>query len=118
MSQHISTFPKSSRLRKRADFLKLLAASDKVSVKGFLFVWNKNDQPGPRLGITASKKVGCAVTRNRIKRFSREVYRQYRLMLPQVDINIIARRESAMMDFCSAQRELDKAFRHIGNSNV
>ncbi len=70
----------------------------------------------PRLGVTASKKVGCAVTRNRIKRYVREVFRNNRPLLPAVDMNVIARRESATMDFRSVLRELEKAFRHIGTS--
>jgi ribonuclease P protein component len=110
------TFPKSVRLRKRADFLKLFGVPDKFVIKGFLVVWNANELAYPRLGITVSKKVGCAVIRNRVKRFVREVYRHHRSLLPPVDINIIARREAALMDFSSAQRELEKALRHIGAS--
>jgi ribonuclease P protein component len=112
----VSTFPKSVRLRKRADFVALLNAANKLTVKGFLIVWQNNYQDVPRLGITASKKIGCAVIRNRIKRFSREIFRHHRLLLPAVDINVIARRESATMDFFSVQRELEKAFRRIGTS--
>lgn len=85
-------------------------------VKGFLVVWNANDLTDPRLGITVSKKVGCAVIRNRVKRFVREVYRQHRSLLPAVDINVIARREAVLLEFSSAQRELEKAFRRIGAS--
>ncbi|NVN89229.1 MAG: ribonuclease P protein component [Desulfuromonadales bacterium] len=112
----VSTFPKSVRLRKRADFVALQNATCKQTVKGFLIVWQSNDRDAPRLGITASKKIGCAVIRNRIKRFTREVFRHRRSLLPQVDINVIARRESASMDFCSVQRELEKAFSRIGAS--
>jgi len=103
-------------LRKRADFLKLFGVPDKIVVKGFLIVWNANDLADPRLGITVSKKVGCAVIRNSVKRFVREVYRHHRTQLPPVDINVIARREAALMDFSNTQRELEKAFRHIGAS--
>jgi len=111
-----STFPKSVRLRKRADFVSLFNATNKLSVKGFLIVWQSNDREVPRLGITASKKIGCAVIRNRIKRFTREIFRYHRILLPPVDINVIARRESATMDFRSVQCELEKAFRRIGTS--
>ena len=112
----VSTFPKSVRLRKRADFVALLKATNKITVKGFLIVWESNNCGTPRFGITASKKNGCAVIRNRIKRFCREVFRSHRMSLPPVDINVIARRESATMDFRSVQRELEKAFVRIGAS--
>jgi len=109
-------FPKSQRLRKRAEFLRLATGSSTYAVKGFLLVWQNNDLIQPRLGITASKKVGCAVLRNRVKRYAREFFRNNKLLLPAVDINIIARRESAIMDFPSVMRELENAFRYIGIS--
>jgi ribonuclease P protein component len=70
----------------------------------------------PRIGITVSRKVGCAVTRNKVKRYIREIFRHNRHTLPAVDMNVIARRESATMDFPSVLRELEKALRHIGIS--
>ena len=112
----VSTFPKSVRLRKRADFVKLSEASFKFTVKGFLLVWQDNDLGTVRMGATVSKKVGSAVTRNKIKRYIREVFRRHRLLIPAVDINVIARRDSALMDFQSLELELEKAFRHIGAS--
>jgi ribonuclease P protein component len=110
----IGTFPKSVRLRKRADFVKLSVSQKKVSVKGFLIVWQSNDYADPRLGVTVSKKVGSAVTRNRVKRLIREVFRLHRLNIPAVDINIIARKDSVLMDYSSVEIELKKAFSNIG----
>jgi len=112
----VSTFPKSVRLRKRADFVRLSGSIDKFVAKGFLVVWQVNDLLQPRLGVTVSKKVGCAVIRSRVKRYIREVFRHNRLLLPPIDMNVIARRESATMDFRSVLRELEKAFRQIGTS--
>lgn len=110
----VSTFPKSCRLRKRADFLKLQHVKTTITVKGFLVVWQPNHYGISRLGITASKKVGSAVIRNKIKRRVREVFRHHRLLIPAIDLNVIARRDSALMDFQSVELELEKAFRHIG----
>ncbi|WP_191966029.1 ribonuclease P protein component [Oryzomonas japonica] len=98
------------------EFLRLLNSPHKFATKGFLVVWQENDGSQARLGVTVSKKVGCAVVRNRIKRYTRETFRQMRLFLPCVDLNVVARRESAMMDFGAVRRELEKAFRHIGIS--
>lgn len=110
----IGTFPKSVRLRKRADFVKLLNSQHKYAVRGFLIVWQFNDLTCPRLGVTVSKKVGCSVTRNRVKRLIREAFRRHRLNIPAVDLNVIARRDSVLMDFQSVEMELEKAFSHIG----
>jgi ribonuclease P protein component len=112
----IGVFPKSVRLRKRFEFLRLLNSPHKFATRGFLVVWLENGGSQARLGATVSKKVGCAVIRNRIKRYIRESFRQMRLLLPGVDINVVARRDSATMDFRAVQRELEKAFRHIGTS--
>ena len=111
-----SKFPKEARLRKRTEFLQLSNAQHKTTVKGFLVVWRENTLSMARLGITASKKIGCAVVRNRVKRFLREIFRHNRMLLDAVDMNIIARRESAQMDYFEVQRELNKAFRLIGAS--
>jgi ribonuclease P protein component len=111
-----AVFPKTARLRKRSEFLRLSNAQHKTSVKGFLVVWSENSGMSARMGITASKKIGCAVVRNRVKRYLREVFRHDRMLLPPVDVNIIARRESALMDCSDVRREITKAFRLIGTS--
>ena len=111
-----ATFPKTARLRKRAEFLQLASAQHKTTVRGFLVVWRENDLQAARLGITASKKIGCAVVRNRVKRYLREFFRHNRFGMAAVDINVIARREAAYMTYPDMVRELTKAFRFIGIS--
>jgi ribonuclease P protein component len=109
-------FPSFARLRKRSEFLKLKDSVQKFASRGILVVWQDNNLAYARLGVTVSKKVGCAVTRNRVKRFVRETFRKNRLQIPAVDLNVIARSESANMDFDRMQQELLKAFSSIGIS--
>ena len=56
----------------------------------------------PRLGITATRKIGNAVVRNRLRRRCREVYRRYRRRseLPALDIvvNFKPRAAAATLD--------------------
>ena len=111
-----ATFPKTARLRKRAEFLRLSSAPYKTAVRGFLVVFGENELQTARLGITASKKIGCAVVRNRVKRYLREFFRYNRSGMAAVDVNIIARRESAQMTYPDIVRELNKAFQFIGAS--
>jgi ribonuclease P protein component len=110
------TYPPTARLRKRAEFLRLKDAARKFASRGILVVWQANGLAHARLGVTVSKKVGCAVTRNRVKRFVREIFRNNRSLLPAVDVNVIARSEAAIMDFHGLEQELLKAFRYIGAS--
>lgn len=110
----VSTFPKTARLRKRSEFVRLSFAQQKAAVRGFLIVWNNNELQVARFGITASKKVGCAVVRNKIKRYLREYFRQNRFEIVAVDINVIARSESAKMTYSDVVREMNTAFRQIG----
>lgn len=52
-----------------------------------------NGRPFNRLGITAGKKIGNAVCRNRAKRLIRLAYRLYEVQLPiGMDIVIVARK--------------------------
>jgi ribonuclease P protein component len=111
-----NSFPKSVRLRKRAEFLRLTGSAQKFAARGLLVVWQSGSLDHARLGITVSKKIGSAVIRNRFKRYMREIFRNLHIMLPPVDVNIIARRESVSMDFNSLQQELENAFRYIGPS--
>jgi ribonuclease P protein component len=112
-----NSYPPGFRLRKRSEFLRLSGAAQKCVCRGILVVWQVNGLENARLGVTVSRKVGCAVVRNRIKRYIRETFRTNRSCLPAVDLNVIARSEAATMDFNSLQRQLLKAFRHIGESS-
>jgi ribonuclease P protein component len=54
---------------KRRDFLLATAKGRRSAVPGLVLqMVNRGDNAPPRLGITASRKIGNAVTRNRAKR--------------------------------------------------
>jgi ribonuclease P protein component len=65
---------------------------------------------GPRLGVTATKALGGAVVRNRIKRRLREAFRMHRSGLaPQWDIVINPRRSAVDASFKEIEQALMKA---------
>lgn len=108
-----ATFSKSYRLLKRFEFTRLSASSNILSRPAFLIVWQDFGLSVPRIGITASRKVGSAVIRNRIKRQVREFFRNNHGILPAVDLNLIIRRKAAEMDTDKLHEELAQAFRRI-----
>lgn len=78
-------------------------------------MWAKNQLVEPRIGITASKKTGNAVTRNRIKRLVREFFRHNKLMVAGMDLNVIVRNQAATTSVTEAINELQNAFITIGH---
>ena len=88
-------FPKAARLRSRADFSRVKTSSERVVTRHFVFLLSRQSPPLtlPRLGVTASRKVGTAVVRNRAKRLVREAFRATAATLwaPGVDLVVVVR---------------------------
>lgn len=105
-------FPSSMRIRKRADYLQLSHEGKKVHQTHFLLIYSHRVDGSLRFGITVSRKVGNAVTRNRLKRLIREVCRHL-VSIPSADYSIIARKGSGMLSLDEVRLELKKAFRQV-----
>lgn len=108
-------FPKTARLRKRAEFLKLSRGSAKLQSASFVVLTRSNNHSESRLGVTVSSKVGNAVVRNRVKRRVREYFRRHRTELPKcADILIIARPSAADATSERIADELQRALTGVG----
>ena len=85
-------FPPQYRIRRGADFRRAYqrrssAADDRIVVFAYA-----NGLPHPRLGVSASRRIGGAVVRNRWKRLLREAFRLTRAQLPRgIDLVVIPR---------------------------
>ena len=113
-------FTKADRLLKRPDFLRLTAKGRRCQNNHFIAVFAPGKIERMRLGITVSRKVGNAVVRNRIKRFTREYFRLNRHKnIENRDINIIAKKKavnlSSAQAFLSLQNIYDKITRNHYN---
>lgn len=89
---HALTLPKSSRVRKRAEFVRIQTSGVKIEAGCLMARASKRASGETRLGITISSKVGNAVVRNRVRRRVREAFRLSRAQFPPgVDIIFIAK---------------------------
>ncbi len=70
--------PKEKRLAKRREFLRVYETGRKLFARYSVLFVAPNGLPHSRIGITATKKLGKANVRNRLKRWTREVYRRQR----------------------------------------
>lgn len=108
--------PRTETLRKSADYLRSYRRGRRHH-GGFALVYSHPNETGrPRLGITASRKVGKAVVRNRLKRRIREVYRRWRgrRELPPLDLVVHLKPEARKTSFDELRRELLRLFATAG----
>ncbi len=67
-----------------------------------------------RLGLSVSKKVGGAVTRNRSKRIIREAYRKYKSSLKTGNLIVVSARTAIVgKKSTDIERELGRAFEEL-----
>jgi ribonuclease P protein component len=81
LSASSEALPKEKRLAKRREFLRVYEAGRKLFSRYSVLFFAANGLPYSRIGITATKKSGKANVRNRLKRWTREVYRRQRVPL-------------------------------------
>jgi ribonuclease P protein component len=110
-------FPKPNRLAKRREFLRVYEAGRKVFSRYTVVFIATNDLPHSRLGITATKKLGKANVRNRLKRWTRETYRRRREPLDldarSLDIVINVKPNAAGTTFEDFSLDLGKILERI-----
>src|SRR5689334_778155 len=109
-ARHGQGFPKAARIRRRREFLSLGRSGEKRRMGHFVLVLRRASGV-PRLGITVSRKVGGAVTRNLLKRRIRETFRRHpgRTRLEH-DVIVIAKDGVGAVSSAAVERELAVVF--------
>jgi ribonuclease P protein component len=105
------------RLKKRSEFLAVSKTGNKWVTPAFIIQTHPRATSGPfRYGITASRKVGGAVERNRAKRRLRALLREILPLLgqPGADYVFIARQEILKRDFALMKEELRQGMGKLG----
>ena len=110
------SFTKEDRILKRNEFIQLSKFGRKLHQGSFIAIYVPGRFGRSRLGITVTKKVGGAVTRNRIKRLVREYFRLNKHLLSgEWDINIIAKKEAADLSSEKVFASLQDIFKKISS---
>ncbi len=100
-------FPRFCRLTARRQFLEVYQRGRKAQRPCFAVFGIPNDVGHCRVGLTVTRKVGCAVARNRIKRVLRDVFRRHRMELqPPMDIVINGYRSMLSLPSDQIERQL------------
>ena len=101
------------RLKKRSQFLAVRRGEKRRGRLFLLEVLDRGDGGEPRFGLTVTKKVGNAVTRNRIRRRLKEAARVHAGgdMAAGSDYVIVGRREVLDATFDEIRHELSRRLR-------
>ena len=108
------SFPRQLRLRRRSEFRAVQERGRKVHTAHFLLFALDGQAGEPRFGITASRKVGSAVVRNRLKRYLREVFRRHRAEFPRdKSLVVLVKHAAAELDAQAVAAEILRASRRL-----
>ena len=108
------TFARASRLRARKLFLEVYERGHRVHSSFFVLFGLKGTTPRSRLGITATKKFGHAVARNRIKRVVREIFRKNRgSAASPVDVVVNVKRGAREQSYDRLEADLASRLREL-----
>lgn len=104
---------KAFRIKKNREFQAVFKKGKSVANRQFvIYTLEKKEQTHFRIGLSVSKRIGNAVTRNQIKRYIRQVFHELQEQVePSKDYVIIARKPVAQMDYHSVKRSLEHVLR-------
>ena len=109
--------PKERRLAKRREFVRIYDTGQKHFSRYTVLFFAANGLTHSRIGITATKKLGKANVRNRLKRWTREVYRRQREPLGidarMLDIVVNVKTNAAAASFEDYSRDLTRALERL-----
>ena len=109
-----ASFPRELRLRRRAEFRAVQQRGRKIHTTHFLLFALDADAAATRFGITASRKVGGAVVRNRLKRYLREVFRHHKDEFPaHKSVVVLVKHAAAALDSQTVAAEILRACRRL-----
>ena len=106
-------FSKHDRVRRQGEFDLVYQGNVHAADEVLVVLARRNELSRSRLGLSVSRRVGCAVVRNRWKRLIREAFRLQRKELP-LGLDLVVRpRRGATPDFDAILASLPKLVTRI-----
>ncbi|UCD71339.1 MAG: ribonuclease P protein component [Syntrophobacterales bacterium] len=110
------SFRRENRIAGKVDFWKDRRRRKKFDTEHFILFLRKNDRDTRRLGLVVGKKVGGAVSRNRIKRLIREFFRINQGRIPESsDLIVLAKEKIEIQGYREVFEELKVILDQPGN---
>ena len=115
------------RLKKRSEFIHVTANGRKWVTDGFIVVAsaereksNPDIEHSPRVGLTATRKIGNAVVRNKAKRILRAISKEVLTSrnTPAWDYVIIARKALTKLNYEDLKKDFRWAIKQLGANIV
>ena len=111
--QHSGAFPRTLRVRREADFERVYQGNVHAADGTLVVLGCDNGMCTTRLGLSISRRVGNAVTRNRWKRLIREAFRRQRASLPRGLDLVVRPRRGAVPSWHAVQESLPPLARRV-----
>ena len=105
---------KSETIKRKEDFTNLITTGKYIKTNEYIIYYKDNDSDKPMFGIAISKKIGNAVTRNKLKRQTREIiYKLKSLFKNNKDYIIMIRKGCLDTSFNSRLKSLEDKIKEI-----
>ncbi|QQK81791.1 ribonuclease P protein component [Salicibibacter cibi] len=107
---------KAYRIKSNEEFAEIFKEGKTTANRQFvLYAVDKPGQVHFRYGVTVGRKVGNAVTRNRLKRWMREMIKEHQnAVQSDKDYIIIARKSLLSMEYHAASKSFIHVFKRAG----
>lgn len=98
---------KNQRIKDNKEFQQIFKKGKSYANRQFVVYVLPSEDPLFRIGLSVSKKIGNAVTRNRVKRYIRQTFLELKDDVKPANYIIIARIPAATLDFHQTKKSLE-----------
>ena len=103
------------RIRRKSDFSELYKRGRCDRGRYFNLIHLPNDLGHSRMAVVASRKVGNAVQRNRIRRRAKELFRRNKdLLTSPIDLLLVSKKEMRDASWADLRERYAEALRSLG----